>query len=89
MPAALAAIKELADFLVKQDVTNKEAYAKAASGCYQFYNKSPFYDIVSYFDMLKEHVFKSNAEFEALHFGRNLQKTQIYRYTVLYCEGGG
>lgn len=45
------------DFLVKQDVSNVDAYIKAACSCYQFYNKEPFYDVVSYLKALKTNVF--------------------------------
>lgn len=66
LPAAFAAIKDLTDYLVKQDVSDKDAYTQAASGCYQFYNRNPGYDVVDYFYMLKEYVFKGNAEYETL-----------------------
>lgn len=54
------------DFLVKQDVSNVDAYIKAACSCYQFYNKEPFYDVVSYLKALKTNVFPNNAEYAAL-----------------------
>ncbi len=47
LDAAFAALKKVTDFLVKQDVSNVDAYIKAACSCYQFYNKEPFYDVVS------------------------------------------
>lgn len=67
LPSAFAAIKDVTDFLLKQDVSDKDAYSKAASGCYQFYNKAPFYDVMSYFYMLQEHCFKGNAAYAALY----------------------
>jgi len=65
-PAASAALKKVTDFLVKQDVSNVDAYIKAACSCYQFYNKEPFYDVVSYLKALKTNVFPNNAEYAAL-----------------------
>lgn len=37
LDAAFAALKKVTDFLVKQDVSNVDAYIKAACSCYQFY----------------------------------------------------
>ena len=66
LDAAFAALKKVTDFLVKQDVSNVDAYIKAACSCYQFYNKEPFYDVVSYLKALKTNVFPNNAEYAAL-----------------------
>ncbi len=69
LPAAFDAIKQVTDFLVKQDVSGTAAaaeYNAAASKCYQFCNNFPFYDVVDYFNTLQSEVFPESDEFATL-----------------------
>lgn len=68
LPALFASIKAVSDFLAKTDISGMDVdlFNDAASGCYRYADDSPFFDIVSYLNQLKEKTFKGNAEFAGL-----------------------
>ena len=68
MPALLASIKAVTDFLVKTDISgiDVDLFDEAASGCYHYVDTDPYFDVVSYLNQLKENVFPDNAEFAGL-----------------------
>lgn len=66
LDATYAAIKDVTDFMVKQDVSNTDVFTQAASKCYQFYNEYPYFDVVDYLAQLKNYAFPNNTEFAAL-----------------------
>ena len=70
LPAALASIKAVTDYLVAIPEatleTKKDAFTEAASSCYQYTNTDAFYDIVSYFNALKEKVFTNDQAYAQL-----------------------
>ena len=68
LPALVASIKAVTDFLVKTDISGMDVdlFNEAASGCYRYVDASPYFDLVSYLNQLKEKVFSGNAEFAAL-----------------------
>ena len=61
-----AALKDVVDFMVKQDVSATEGFTKAASNCYQFVNQDSFYDVMDYLNKLKTYAFPNNTEFATL-----------------------
>lgn len=61
-----AALKDVVDFMVKQDVSATEGFTKAASSCYQFVNQDSFYDVMDYLNKLKTYAFPNNTEFATL-----------------------
>ena len=61
-----AALKDVVDFMVKQDVSATEGFTKAASSCYQFVNQDSFYDVMDYLNKLKTYAFPGNTEFATL-----------------------
>jgi hypothetical protein len=61
-----AALKDVVDFMVKQDVSATEGFTKAASSCYQFVDQDSFYDVMDYLQKLKAYAFPNNTEFATL-----------------------
>ena len=68
LPALFTSIKDVADFLVKTDISgiDIDLFNDAASGCYHYVDSRSLYDIVGYLNQLKEKVFNDNAEFANL-----------------------
>lgn len=70
LPAALASIKAVAEYLSNLPEAvleaKKDEFTEAASSCYQYDNSDPLYDICSYFNKLKEKVFLGDAAFTQL-----------------------
>ena len=87
LPAALASIKAVAEYLVALPdatlSTKMDDFTLAASSCYQYTNTSPFYDVMSYFNMLKEKVFTNDQKFAQLVENA---KTAIYACHVAHQE---
>ena len=68
LPALLTSIKGVVDFLRKTDISaiDIDLFNDAASGCYQYVDNRPLFDVVGYLNQLKEKAFKGNSEFAAL-----------------------
>ena len=68
LPALFASIKAVTDFLAAVDISgyDRAKFNQAASGCYQYVDSRPFFDILGYLNQLKENVFTDNAEFASL-----------------------
>lgn len=68
MPALLASIKNATDFLTKADITgiDVDQFNDAASGCYQYVDNRPLFDVLGYLNQLKEKVFNGNSEYANL-----------------------
>ncbi len=64
--AMFAALKEITDFLCTQDVSDVATYKSAASQCYQYFNRFPYYDVISYLSNLQEGPFHDSTEFDNL-----------------------
>lgn len=68
LPALFASIKAVVDFLEKTDISDMDVdlFNDAASGCYQYVDNRPLFDVMGYLNQLKEKPFKGNSEFAAL-----------------------
>ena len=69
LPALFASIKAVVDFLLeKTDISGMDVdlFNDAASGCYQYVDNRPLFDVMGYLNQLKEKAFKGNSEFAAL-----------------------
>jgi len=68
LPALFTSIKGVVDFLEKTDISgiDVDLFNDAASGCYQYVDNRPLFDIVGYLNQLKEKAFKGNSEFAGL-----------------------
>ena len=68
LPALFASIKAVVDFLEKTDISGMDVdlFNDAASGCYQYVDNRPLFDVMGYLNQLKEKAFKGNSEFAAL-----------------------
>jgi hypothetical protein len=68
LPALFTSIKDVVDFLGKTDISGMDVdlFNDAASGCYQYVDNRPLFDMVGYLNQLKEKAFKGNSEFAGL-----------------------
>lgn len=68
LPDLFTSIKGVTDFLAKTDISDIDVdlFNEAASGCYQYVDNRPLFDIVGYLNQLKEKPFKDNTEFANL-----------------------
>lgn len=68
LPALFASIKGVVDFLEKTDISGMDVdlFNNAASGCYQYVDNRPLFDVMGYLNQLKEKPFKGNNEFAGL-----------------------
>ena len=68
LPALFASIKGVVNFLEKTDISGMDVdlFNDAASGCYQYVDNRPLFDVMGYLNQLKEKPFKGNNEFAGL-----------------------
>lgn len=61
-PAVLEPLKKFVDYACTHVSEDAEAYAQASTTCYQYYNSTPFYDILDYCMNLLVYVYQLDDE---------------------------